>query len=35
MITANSVIASAMRLIDVRQLCCSRSSRNAEMNVPA
>src|SRR5437870_7166374 len=32
--TANSVIASAKRLIDVRQVCFS-SSRMAEMSVPA
>src|SRR5215475_16143685 len=32
--TANSVIASANRLIDVRQSCFS-SSRIAEMSVPA
>src|SRR6266498_2634213 len=32
--TANNVIASAKRLIDVRQSCRS-NSRNALMNVPA
>src|SRR5262245_24027083 len=32
--TANSVIASAKRLIDVRQVCFS-SNRIAEINVPA
>ena len=32
--TANSVIASAKRLIDVRHVCCS-SSRIAEISVPA
>ena len=32
--TANSVIASAKRLIEVRHFCCS-SSRIAEISVPA
>src|SRR6185503_14145692 len=33
--TANSVMPSVNRLIDVRMCCCSSTSKIAEMNVPA